>query len=153
LGNKKSIFETVLKFFEEDGWRFSKIEDKDVLRMGYSGKNISMRCFAEADEEHQHFFFYSLLEFHAPEEKRQEIAEFITRANYGLKLGNFEMDYFDGEIRFKTSVDVEGGELTTDMINAQVYANVRTMDKFGPGIMAVLYGDVSPAAALARIEG
>lgn len=151
--NKKSIFETMLKFFEEDGWRFSKLADKDVLRMSFSGKNISMRCFAEADEVHQQFLFYSLLEIQAPEEKHQEIAEFITRANYGLKIGNFEMDYYDGEIRYKTSVAVEGGELTTEMLKAQVYANVRTVDKFGPGIMAVLYGDVPPARAIARIGG
>ncbi len=151
MANKRSIFETMTGFFKQEDWRFSKLEDKDVLRMGYSGKNISMRCFAEADEELHQFLFYSILDDHAPQEKRQPIAEFITRANYGLKLGNFEMDFFDGEIRYKTSLVVEGGTLTTGMVKTQVYANVMTMDKYSPGIMAVLYGDVDPAMAIARI--
>ena len=32
--------------------------------------------------------------------KRQDIAEYLTRANYGMVMGNFEMDYSDGEIRY-----------------------------------------------------
>jgi len=35
------------------------------------------------------------------------VNEFLTRANYGLNIGNFEMDFQDGEIRFKTAIDVE----------------------------------------------
>lgn len=34
-------------------------------------------------------------------EMMARMAEFICRANYNLKNGNFEMDYRDGEIRFK----------------------------------------------------
>jgi len=41
--------------------------------------------------------------------------------------------------------------LTTGMVKAQVYANVMTMDRYSPGIMAVLYGDVDPVMAIARI--
>ncbi len=36
------------------------------------------------------------------------VAEFITRANFGIVIGNFEIDFSDGEIRYKTSIDVEG---------------------------------------------
>jgi hypothetical protein len=31
--------------------------------------------------------------------ERAPPAEFITRANYGLIIGNFELDFEDGEIR------------------------------------------------------
>ena len=55
-----------------------------------------------------------LLRGHAharPEEMRVPMAEFLTRANYGLRIGNFEMDFEDGEVRYKSSVDFEGIEL------------------------------------------
>ena len=151
MSDKKNIFDTMVKFFEEESWRFSKMEGAAILRMGFSGENISMRCFAEADETIQQFLFYSVLEDHAPTEKRQQIAEYITRANCGLKPGNFEMDFYDWEIRFKTFLDVNGGTLTAAMIKTLVYANVHMMDKYSPGMMAVLYGDVDPAMAIARI--
>ena len=47
------------------------------------------------------------------EEQRQIVAELLARINYGLNIGNFELDMTDGEIRYKTSIDVEGGELTS----------------------------------------
>src|SRR5215212_5325423 len=40
-----------------------------------------------------------------PPERREAVALLLTRANYGIYLGNFEMDLDDGEIRFKVSVD------------------------------------------------
>ncbi len=39
----------------------------------------------------------------APEEKRLAIAEFVARANDGLRIGNFELDFGDGEVRYKRS--------------------------------------------------
>lgn len=88
----------------------------------------------------------------APPAKRPAIAEFITRANYGLPNGNFEMDFEDGEIRFKTSMDTEDIELTDAMVRNLVYANVLAMDQYLPGIMNVIYSDMSPDAAINRIE-
>jgi hypothetical protein len=48
--------------------------------------------------------------------KQQTIAKFITRANYGMSLGNFELDFNDGEIRYKTSIDVTDDRLNFALI-------------------------------------
>lgn len=81
-----------------------------------------------------------------------EVAEFITRANYGMVIGNFEMDFRDGEVRYKTSVDVEGSELTYEICRQVVVTNVMLMDRYLPGIMAVITGALTPAQAIAQIE-
>ena len=81
------------------------------------------------------------------------MAEFITRANYGMIVGSFEMDYGDGEVRYKTSIDVEGDRLSLGLVRQLVYINVLMMDRYLPGIMKVAYGDVDPAAAIDSIEG
>jgi hypothetical protein len=67
-------------------------------------------------------------------------------------IGNFEMDFEDGEIRYKTSIDVEGDSLSSALIKRLVYANVMMMDAYLPGIMSVIYGDVSPEDAITQIE-
>lgn len=36
------------------------------------------------------------------------VAEFIARGNFGIVIGNFEIDFSDGEIPYKTSIDVKG---------------------------------------------
>lgn len=148
-----TVFDTMVQFFKDDDWRFRQLEERPILQMGFSGRNGSWLCYAQAKNEQQRFIFYSVLEAKSPVEKRPAVAEFLTRANYGLVLGNFEMDYSDGEIRYKTSIDVEGGVLTPEMVKTLVYTNVLMMDKYLPGIMSVIYGNVSPEQAIASVEG
>lgn len=147
------IFDTMVKFFKEDGWHFSQLEGKPILRMGFSGDNGKWACYAEAREEQEQFLFYSICPVNAPEDKRLAIAEFLTRANYGLLIGNFEFDFEDGEIRYKTSIDVKGDRLSPILVKQLVYINVVMMDNYLPGIIAVIYAGESPVQAIAQIEG
>jgi hypothetical protein len=146
------LFEAVVDYLTEDDWKFNVVKDDTALMLSFRGEAGSWQCFATVDEEKQWFTFYSILPSNVPEDKRVEIAEFITRANYGLVIGNFEMDYGDGEVRYKTSVDVEGGELSPKMIENLMRANLMTMDRYFAGVMGVLYGDRDPAEAIAEME-
>jgi hypothetical protein len=146
------LFETVLEYLTEDEWNFHVIKEDTALTLSFRGDTGVWQCFGTADEEKQWFTFYSILPSNVPDDKRVEVAEFITRANYGLVIGNFEMDYADGEVRYKTSVDVEGGELTSKMVENVIRANVMTMDRYFAGLMGVLYGDRDPAEAIAEME-
>ncbi len=146
------LFEAVVDYLNEDDWRYHVVKDETAVMLAFRGECGSWQCFGTVDEEKQWFTFYSILPSNVPEDKRIEIAEFITRANYGLVIGNFEMDYGDGEVRYKTSVDVEGGELTPKMVENVIRANVMTMDRYFSGLMGVLYGDRDPAEAIAEME-
>jgi hypothetical protein len=147
------IFEPMQAFFKEDDWPITPVENQPWLRTAFRGSNGRWTCLAQAREEQQEFIFYSICDVNTPEDKRAAMAEFITRANYGLYLGNFEMDYRDGEIRYKTSIDVEGGTLTAPLIKSLVYANVALMDRYLPGIMSVIYAGTDPQEAITKIEG
>ncbi len=148
-----AIYDTMIQFFKEDDWPFTPLEGKPIIRTAFSGKSGQWSCFAQAREDQQRFLFYSISAVNAPEDKRMAMAEFLTRANYGLIIGNFELDFSDGEIRYKTSIDVEGDRLTTALIKQLVYANVFTFDRYLPGVMAVIYGNVSPVDAINQVEG
>ena len=67
-------------------------------------------------------------------------------------MGNFEFDFTIGEIRYKTSIDVEGDNLSFALVKQMVYANVMMMDEYLPGIIAVVEGKLSPQEAIALIE-
>jgi len=147
------ILDAATTFFTEDDWPFSPVDEKSALSLVFKGQNGQWSCYAQAREEHQQFVFYSVCPVHVPDDKQAALAEFLTRANYGLIVGNFEMDYNDGEIRFKTSIDVAGDRLSSALVKQCVYANVIMMDQYLPGIMSVMYSDAPPAQALAQIEG
>jgi len=147
-----AIYDALVSFFREDEWAFNEVEGKPILALTFAGKNGTWTCYARAEEEKEMFLFYSYCPVKTPENKRPILADFLTRANYGLLIGNFEMDYNDGEVRFKTSIDVEGDKLSPALIKRLVYNNLAVTDKYLPGIMAVIYGGASPTEAIAQVE-
>lgn len=150
--SNQPIFQAIINFFTQDDWVFTKIKGELSLNLAFQGDNGTWKCYAKAREKQQQFVFYSICPINTPESKRLAIAEFITRANYGMMIGNFELDFSDGEIRYKTGIDVEGDRLTSALIKQLVYANLTMMDEYLPGIRVVIEGDMSPEDAIAKIE-
>jgi hypothetical protein len=148
-----AIYDVMEDFFKKDEWPATKLENQPAMSMNFQGQNGRWSCYARVEEEKEIVLFYSYCPMKAPEDKRPILGDFLTRANYGLYIGNFEMDYNDGEVRFKTSVDVEGDELSFALMKRLVYDNVGVMDKYLPGVMAVIYGGASPTEAIAKVEG
>ncbi|GAB1422396.1 YbjN domain-containing protein [Anaerolineales bacterium] len=144
--------ELVKAFFEEDGWKFQIFPDSSVLSLGFKGHSGQWMCIAQSREEQQQFIFYSVCPLNVPEESRSRMAEFLTRVNYGTILGNFEMDFRDGEIRYKTSLDYEGSHLNEALIRQIVYSNLTIFDHYWPGVMKVIYTDVDCEQILEEIE-
>lgn len=141
------IYDVLLEYFNDD-WFFTQNDEEAFLRLFYEGKNGQWNCYAQALEQQNGFIFYSVYAQPVPEEQRPGMAELLTRINYGLILGNYEMDYADGEIRFKTSVMLETHELTPDLIKPVVFANLGSMDRYWPALTALLQGRAGPKEAL-----
>jgi len=137
----------------ENDLKFQVVDpEKMITRCGFSADNGDFSVFFIPDEKSQTLRVHAYCPNHVPEEHRLRACEFITRANYGLRIGNFEMDMDDGELRYKVSVDVEGGELTSKMVsNMKSYA-LAIMDRYYPGLMALLYGGATPADAIKLVE-
>ena len=110
-------------------------------------------CFAQVveDDVNQRFYFYSVCLLKA-QENLMNIAEFITRANYGLSIGNFELDFSDGEIRFKTSIDITEDGFGLATIERLAYTNVLMMDRYLPGLISVITGQSKPIEAIQFID-
>ena len=98
-------------------------------------------------EEERKFSYYLKAPTMVPEALRSDAALYLSRVNYGLVIGNFELDLSDGEVRFKCASHVPGSELSTEMVKYAVASAVSMMDRFFPGLMAVLYGGKDPKAA------
>ena len=148
-----SLFEQVVAFFEEDGWTFRQVGEHTALEAGVQGENGRFRLVAVVDGERSIVRFLTFVEGKIPETRRREVMEYLTRANYGLLMGNFEIDLSDGEVRFKSAVDAgESGELTEPQIRSALYLSVATLDRYFPGLQRVIQGSADPAAAIAEVE-
>ena len=87
------VFDEMKAFFDADDWKTTQVEESpNVLRMGFRGDDAEWRCYAQADEQKELFLFYSVAQVKVPENRRQAVMEFMTRANYGMLIGNFEIE-------------------------------------------------------------
>lgn len=76
-----------------------------------------------------------------------EMAEFLTRINFGILSGNFEMDYSDGEIRYKCYVECEDCIPSRETIRKSFVIPLLMMKKYSEGIIAVAFGIETPKEA------
>ena len=89
---------------------------------------------------------------HMDEKMMTSMTDFICRANYGLKNGNFELDMRDGEIRYKSYVDCEGTMPTTDIVRNSIHCPGAMFDQYGEGIVDIIFGNATAAEAIAKCE-
>ena len=100
-----------------------------------------------------HFVSYAILNSNVSLEKINTVAEYLHRANYGLPFGNFELDYSDGEVRFKLTTEFENLEkLTNNKIDRSVYVPCRMFEVYGDGIFKLMITDSKPSDLIAEAD-
>jgi len=147
-----TLFTIVVAFFQQEKWHFYQVEAESVISMNFLGNNGLLHCYTKIREAEEQFVFYSSCSITCPESQRPAMAEFIARANYNMIIGNFELDWDGGEVRYKTSIDIEGQGLSYTCLKNLVYTNVSIMDKYLPGITSVMNGDTTPKSAIEQVE-
>ena len=147
--------ETALAFFarhlEGLKWKYHRISDRPALFSGFNGDNVQWDFNLTAREMSPGMFQLGVNSFipnKAVPAQRTAATELLTRINFELALGCFEMNLADGEIRFRTSVILPAGDITPGIVEHLLRSNICIVDERYPQIMAVLYAGVAPEAAL-----
>lgn len=96
---------------------------------------------------------HGIIGIKADEDCMAEMAEFLHRANYGMIFGCFELDYRDGEIRFRTAINCVDFLPGSDAIEDLWGLPAMMAERYGNGILAVSMGLLSAEEAIERIEG
>ncbi len=86
-------------------------------------------------------------------EATAKMNEFISRANWGLKNGNFEFDFGDGEIRYKCYVDCDNQLPSDDVIRNSILCPAAMYRRYGQGILNVMFHNADPKEAVKACEG
>lgn len=148
-----SLIDTVQACLEQMQLPATRVPNLPVINLPLESANGKMNMFIHAHEEAARVFVYTRpQDLLVPIERIPAVAEFLTRANYGLPLGNWEIDMNDGEINFKNSVDVKGGALTEEMVKTLVVFSLECVNRYLPGIRAVVAGEEA-RSALEAIDG
>ena len=82
----------------------------------------------------------------------QIVNEYITRANYGLVQGNFEMDYNDGEVRYKSYLHCGDDIPSVGTVEYVIDMSFFMWKRYGDGLLAVIFGGGSPLDEIHKAE-
>jgi len=139
------------RYLEAGGWAPRRLPG-DAFAVVYAGASGAFDCFALIRGEAEQLICYAVAPFRASPERRPAVAEFVTRANFGLFHGNLELDYADGELRARCSLDFEGERLTAGLVRNTLLPAARLLDAYLPGLRRVALDGADPAAAVAAVE-
>jgi hypothetical protein len=82
-----------------------------------------------------------------PEHRFSEVVEFINRTNFEILVGNFELDYEDGGIRYRSGLNSQDIELTYELIRNSIVAARLSRETFGSVLTEVVAGVKSARTA------
>jgi hypothetical protein len=136
--------EAVRLFFEAEGWGWEAVSSVEgLLRTIYDGQNGSWMCYTRILPELDQVIFYSVCPVSVPVVAVSTMIEFLCRVNADLALGNFEMDFSQNSVRFRTGLDVSDVGLAPLLFRNLVFHNLAVMDIYLPEVLGIIAGGES----------
>lgn len=151
----REIANEIAKFLRENEWNFSFDEEKGFFKFGLNLKSRLKSIVYRVDIFEDDFVVNAVAKIGADTNDEiimHEMEEFVCRANYGLKNGNFTFDPDDGEIGCKTYVDCEGALPAQAVIKNSIYFPASLCERYGNGIVEVIFGISDAKTAIEKAE-
>ncbi len=82
-----------------------------------------------------------------------DVVEFITRANYGWDLGDFEFDYSNGRVRYHYALACQDDVPGILDLERTITIGIQMFQRFGDGLAKNLMGGGNPEADIMAIMG
>lgn len=153
MASMLDMIDRVRDFMDKDDWKYEYDGERQLIRAGVNlkCKLQSVRLFISFNENGYTAVVVPPLK--ADEANRTNVMEYLTRANYGLRNGNFEMDLGDGEVRYKVYVNTKGvSDISDEIIEDSIMLPVVMMDRYGDGIAALMFGFSDPVTEIKKVE-
>ena len=152
VGHKEDLIAQVCRILDSRQWHYKRREDKNLVDFSIHIQGKLNRCDVFIEAGDVYMLCYAFCPINASEDVRPVVAEYLTRANYGLKCGNFELDYRDGEVRYKTYLYCPEEVPTIDEIEYHIDVAITMMQRYGDGLVKCLMGFGDPEKDVAEAE-
>jgi hypothetical protein len=83
---------------------------------------------------------------------RPSVAELVARANYGLRVGSFEFDLKDGELRYHITHLMENFSIGENLLMRLFNTGMSTTDRYFSAFMQHIYSGVTPEDSVYMAE-
>ena len=139
-------------YYDSRNWRYDYDPVANVIRMRIHSCCVDSYQVLTFIRDDERFTTLTAFPIKIPEGKRRQAAEFIARANYGMILGCFEMNPEDGQLQFKDTCLCGDTLMDPKIIERHIDVGFRMCDRYGPALLEMLYGGLSPREAVEKAE-
>jgi hypothetical protein len=147
-----TAYEKLIEHLDGRQYRYTTDDGSHSVFADFRGEVGHYRLWIEVTEEAELFQIFGHSGVRIPPGSRPDIAEVVTRANCGMRVGKFEMNIEEGEIRFQAAHILTGGELEPEVIDRLISTTLAMLDRYVPAILSVIYGNEPAADAVKRVE-
>lgn len=152
MSAQEAMINLLCDYFVQRDVRFSRRNDGEAVESNLRGRTRSFRLVLEV-EESADLLLLRVPMLYVPEALRPAMAEALTRANYSLCVGCFEMDLNDGELQFRSGFPLADGTITYQQFVDLIGSAHHAVDGYDRAFNRLLYGDdLSPAEVIAEVE-
>ncbi len=147
-----TTFQTVTEHFKKNAWKFQVVEGHPILNASFRASNGTFRLVVGVDEADDLIQVFGFVPVVVPPHKLAAVSELCVRLSQNMRMGRFELNHSDGELRCQTYSAYRPGELKAEVIQRVVGANLTLTDQNFPAFIAVIYANVPPAEAAEQIR-
>jgi hypothetical protein len=146
------MHDAVLAALAEAGWT-TYHADPPAVMVDLRGEQALYTCRYFVSQPLDAVVCYTRAPLAVPKPARRKTMEFITRANYGLMIGGFEMSLDEGNMFFRATCALEDGVPTARMVCTLANVGVWAFDRYLPSMLEMIYGKRPVLEAVQRAEG
>jgi len=145
--------ETLHSVLTDIGWDARKDDATEGFVVDFDPPYIPVAfAYAAIFANLEVFVFYLNFGVAAAADRRDETARFLTLANSNLMVGNFEIDFEDGLVRFRSSVSFEEMELSDILIRNAILSAMNAVERFAEGVIDVMARGKSAEQAFSELN-
>lgn len=150
-GDEQELLDQVIAYFQLRGWPIAQHDSLPMVRMEFATDQAEGTMFVQITPGRRRVVAYAALPDRVPADRRSDVAELLVRANGALTIGNFDLDLDEGEIRFRSGLDLGATPLTDELIDPLVQSCLVSVGDVAPAISEVTAGRRSPKDAIEAV--
>jgi hypothetical protein len=149
-------FDVVIQYLKDEGIKHQILDDH-ALKVGWTAAPSDYWQYvivSRTDIESFHgekVQFAFVPEMRVPNEQLWNALDFLNRINWATAVGNWELDFADGQLRWRAGMQMES-PVTRAQVDYLTTVGAFAVEKAMPALASIMFGGKSAEAAYAAME-
>jgi hypothetical protein len=146
--SQKPVLQQITDHLDRNEFQYRVDAQENIIFSSIVGNHGRWDWFVQICDDGKSAVCFSTLSAKTPAPRRQACAELLTRINHLIKVGAYELDFVDGEVRFRTSVPIIEQTMPGRAMEYLIMVNLAVFDDFMACIYKIIHSEDTPEQVL-----